>query len=207
MVWHLADIQLLLVLTTTLLNFTFPKIVIQYKKLPNEVCKYYIRSYFYTCQFCSVIQSCLTLCGHMDCSTPGLPVHHQLLEPNQTHVHWVGDATQPSHPLLSPSPPTSNLSQHQGLFQWVKSSHEVAKVLEFQLPMNTQNWSPLGWAGWTSLQYKGLSRVFSNTTVQKHQFFSAQLSSQSNSQRNVNRTSLVEVLIDLLWCKKAIKRS
>ena len=64
MVWHLADIQLLLVLTTTLLNFTFPKIVIQYKKLPNEVCKYYIRSYFYTCQFCSVIQSCLTLQSH-----------------------------------------------------------------------------------------------------------------------------------------------
>ena len=158
-------------------------------------------------KFSSVTQSCLTLWDPMNCSMPGLPVYHQLPEITQTHVHWVGDATQPSHPLPSPSPPAPNSSQHQGLFQWVRSSHEVAKVLEFQLPMNTQNWSPLGWAGWTSLQYKGLSRVFSNTTVQKHQFFSAQLSSQSNSQRNVNRTSLVEVLIDLLWCKKAIKRS
>jgi len=66
-------------------------------------------------------------------STPGLPVHHQLLESIQTHVHWVGDAIQPSHPLLSPSPTASNLSQHQGLFQWVSSSHQVAKVLKFQL--------------------------------------------------------------------------
>ena len=69
----------------------------------------------------------------MDCSTPGLPVHHQPLEFTQTHVHWVGDAIQPPHPLLSPSPPTFNLSQHQGLFKWVSSLHQVAKVLEFQL--------------------------------------------------------------------------
>ena len=69
----------------------------------------------------------------MDCSMPGLPVHYQLPELTQTHVHWVGDAIQPSHPLLSPSPPAFNLSQHQGLFQWVNSSHQVAKVLEFQL--------------------------------------------------------------------------
>ena len=69
----------------------------------------------------------------MDCSTPGFPVHHQLPEFTQTHVHWVGDAIQPSHPLSSPSPPAFNLSQHQGLFQWVSSSHQVAKVLEFQL--------------------------------------------------------------------------
>ena len=69
----------------------------------------------------------------MDGSMPGLPVHHQFLEFAQTHVHWVGDAIQPSQPLLSPSPPTFNLSQHQGLFQWANSSHEVAKVLEFQL--------------------------------------------------------------------------
>ena len=68
----------------------------------------------------------------MDCSTPGLPIHHQLLEFTHTHVHWVGDAIQPSHPLLSPSPPAFNLSQHQGLFKWVSSSHQVAKVLEFQ---------------------------------------------------------------------------
>ena len=114
----------------------------------------------------------------MNPSTPGLPVHHQLPESTQTHVHWVSDAIQPSHSLSSPSPPALNLSQHQGLFKWVSSSHQVAKVLEFQLqlPMNTQDWSPLGWTGWISLQSKGLSRVFSNTTVQKHQFFGAQLS-------------------------------
>ena len=84
-------------------------------------------------QFSSVAQSCPTLCDPMNCSTPGLPVHHQLLEFTQTHVHWVSDAIQPSHPLLSPSPPAPNPSQHQSLFQWVNSSHEVAKVLEFQL--------------------------------------------------------------------------
>ena len=84
-------------------------------------------------QFSSVAQSCLTLCDPMDCSMPDFPVHHQLLEFTQTHVHCIGDAIQPSHPLLSPSPPTFNLSQHQGLFQWVNSSHEAAKVLEFQL--------------------------------------------------------------------------
>ena len=84
-------------------------------------------------QFSSVAQSCPTLCDPMSCSTPGLPVHHQLPEFTQTHVHRVGDAIQPSHPLLSPSPPALNRSQHQSLFQWVNSSHEVAKVLEFQL--------------------------------------------------------------------------
>ena len=84
-------------------------------------------------QFSSVIQACPTLCNPMNRSTPGLPVHHQLLDFTQTHVHWVGDAIQPSHPLLSPSPPAPNPSQHQSLFQWVSSSHEVAKVLEFQL--------------------------------------------------------------------------
>ena len=83
-------------------------------------------------QFSSVTQSCPTLCDPMDSSTPGLPIHHQLPESTQTHVHWVGDAIQPSHPLSSPSP-ALNLSQHQGLFQWVNSSHQVAKVLEFQL--------------------------------------------------------------------------
>ena len=81
----------------------------------------------------SVTQSCSTLCDSMNCSTPGLPVHHQLPESTQTHVHWVDNAIQPSHPLSSPSPPSLNLSQHQGLFQWVSSSHQVAKVLEFRL--------------------------------------------------------------------------
>ena len=84
-------------------------------------------------QFSSVAQSCLTVCDPMNRSMPGLPVHHQLPEFAQTHVHRVSDAIQPSHPLSSPSPPAPNPSQHQSLFQWVNSSHEVAKVLEFQL--------------------------------------------------------------------------
>ena len=84
-------------------------------------------------QFSSVTQSCPTVCDPMNCSTPGLPVHHQLPEFTQTHVHRVGDAIQPSHPLSSPSPPAHNPSQHQGLFQGVSSSHQVAKALEFQL--------------------------------------------------------------------------
>ena len=84
-------------------------------------------------QFSSVAQPCPTLCDPMNCSTPGLPVHHQLPEFTQTHVHWVSDAVQASHPLLSPFPPAPQPLQHQSLFQWVTSSHEVAKVLEFQL--------------------------------------------------------------------------
>ena len=92
-------------------------------------------------QFSSVAQSCLTLWDPVDCSMPGPPVHHQLLESTQTHVHWVSDAIQPFHPLLSPSPPALNLSHHQGLFQWVSSSHEVAKVLEFQLQHQSFQWT------------------------------------------------------------------
>ena len=84
-------------------------------------------------QFSSVTQLCLTLCNPMDCSKLGFPVHHQLPQLTQTHVHWVSDAIQPSHPLSSPSPPDFSLSQPQGHFQWVSSSHQVAKVLEFQL--------------------------------------------------------------------------
>ena len=91
-------------------------------------------------QSSSVAQSCLTLCDPMDRSTPGLPVHHQLPEFAQTHVHWVGDAIQPSHPLSSPSPPAFNLSQHQGLFHSVSSLHQVAKVLEFQLQHQSFQW-------------------------------------------------------------------
>ena len=91
-------------------------------------------------QFSSVAQSCLTLCDPMDCSTPGLPVHHQLPEFTQTHAHWFGDAIQPSHPLLSPSPPAFSLSQHQGLFKSINSSHQVAKVLEFQLQHQSFQW-------------------------------------------------------------------
>ena len=228
----------------------------------------------------SVAQLCLILCNPMNHSTPGLPVCHQLLESTQIHVHWVGDTIQPSQPLLSPSPPAFNLSQYQGLFKWVSSLHQEAKVLEFQLqhqsfqwtprtvllcsvqvsclvmfdslqphglqytsppcpsptpracsnscplsrwchqtilssvvcfssclqsfpvsrsfqmsqvfasgslnigasasasvlPMNIQDWFALELTGWISLLSKGLSRVFSNTTVQKHQVFGVQLS-------------------------------
>jgi len=88
----------------------------------------------------SVAQLCLTLCDPMDCSMPGFPVNHQLPELVQTHAHWVSDAIQPAHPLSPPSPPAFNLSQHQGLFQWVSSSHQVAKVLEFQLQHQAFQW-------------------------------------------------------------------
>ena len=91
-------------------------------------------------QFSSVAQSCLTLCDPMDCSMPGHLVHHQLPEFTQTHVHRVGDAIQPSHPLSPPSPPVVNLSQYQGLFQWVSSSHQVARILEYQLQHQSFQW-------------------------------------------------------------------
>ena len=97
---------------------------------------------FNSVQLSSVTQLCPTLCNPMDCSTPALPVHHQLPEFTQTHVHWVGDAIQPSHPLSSPSPPALNLSQHQGLFQWFSSLHQVAKVLELQFQHQSFQWTP-----------------------------------------------------------------
>ena len=109
------------------------------------------KTVFHTHQFSSATKSCLTLCNPMNCSTPGLPVHHQLLESTQTYVHWVSDAIQPSRPLSSRSPPALNLSQHQGLFQWVNSSHQVAKVLEFQLQHQSFQWTPR-----TDLLYDGL---------------------------------------------------
>ena len=127
-----------------------------------------------------VTQLCLTLCDPMDCNTPGFPVHHQLPELTQTHVLWGGDAIQPYHPLSSASPPAFNLSQHQGLFQWdpfFRSGGQSIGVSASTsvVPMNIQDWFPLGWTGWISLQSKGRSRVFFNTTVQKHQFFSAHI--------------------------------
>ena len=128
-----------------------------------------------------VAQSCLTLCDPMNCSTPGIPVHHQLLEFTQTHVHWVSDAIQPSHPLSCPqSLPASESFPMSELFAWGGQGTGVSALASF-LPKKSQGWSPLEWTGWISLQSKGLSRVFSNTTVQEHQFFSAQPSSQSNS--------------------------
>ena len=136
-------------------------------------------------QFSSVAQSCLTLSDPMNCSMPGLPVHHQLPEFTQTHVHRVGDAIQPSHPLSSPSPPARSPSQKRDfpmsqLFAWGGQSTGVSASASFP-PKKSQGWSPSEWTRWISLQSKGLSRVFSNATVQKHQFFGAQLSSQSNS--------------------------
>ena len=129
---------------------------------------------------CSVAQLCLTLYNPMDCSTPGFPVLHHLLELAQTHVHWVGDAIQPqpSHPWSSPSPPAVSLFFHQNLFQWACSSHQLARSIRASasapvLPVNIQDWFPLGLTGLISSQFKGLSRVFSNTTVQRQQLFGA----------------------------------
>ena len=119
-------------------------------KYPNSILSCALKNRNFSFQFSSVAQWCLTLCDPTKCSTPGLPVHHQLPELTQTQVHWVGDAIQSFHPLSSPFPPTFHLSQHQDLFKWVSSLHQVAKVLEFQvqqsvLPMNIQDWSSLGW--------------------------------------------------------------
>ena len=136
-------------------------------------------------QFSSVAQSCLTLCDHMDCSTPGLPVHHQLLEFTQTHVHRVSDAIQPSHPLPSSSPPAPNPSQHQSLFPESTLRMRWPKYWSFSFSISPSKEDPglisfrMDWLD--LLQSKGLSRVFSNTTVQKHQFFGAQPSLWSNS--------------------------
>ena len=131
----------------------------------------------------SVQFSRVRLCDPMNCSTPGLPVHHQLLEFTQTDAHRVGDAIQPSHPVVPYSscpqslPATVSSNESPFRMRWPKywsfsfsPSNDVLPRTSV-LPMNTQDWSPLGWTGWISLQSKGLSRVFSNTTVQKHQFF------------------------------------
>ena len=130
--------------------------------------------------YISSVQSRPTLCEPMDHSTSGLPVHYQLPEFTQTCLHWVGDAIQPFHPLSSPSPLAFSLSQHQGfskepvlLIRWPKHWSFSFSIV---LLMNIQGWFPLGLTVLISLQSKGLSRVFSNTTVQKHQLFIAQLS-------------------------------
>ena len=136
-------------------------------------------------QFGSVSQSCPTLCDPMNCSTPGLLVHHQLPELTQTHVHWVGDAIQPSHPLSSPSPPALSLSQHQSLFKWVTSSHQVAKVLEFQLTIIPSNEHPglisfrMNWLDLLAVQgtLKSLQHHSSKASILwRSAFFTVQLS-------------------------------
>ena len=138
------------------------------------------------CSCCfSVAQSCPTLCDPMNCSTPGFPVHHHLLELAQTHVHWVGD---PSNHLTLCRPllllPSVFLSNRIFLTSRLFASGGQsigASASASVLPMNIQDWFPLGWTGWISLQSKGLSRVFSNATVQKHQFFGTQSSLWFNS--------------------------
>ena len=138
-------------------------------------------------QFSSVTQSCPALCNPMDCSMPGFPVHHQLPEFTQTHAHWVSDAIQPFiSSYVVPFPSHRQSFPASGPFlvsQFFASGGQNigASASVWILPMNTQDWSPLGWTGWISLQSKGLSRVFPNTTGQKQQCFSAQLSLQSNS--------------------------
>ena len=135
-------------------------------------------------QLSSVAQSCLILCDPMNCSMPGLPVHHQLLEFTQTHVSpWCHPAISSSVVPFSSCPqslPASESSPMSQLFTWGGQNIGVSASTPV-LPMNTQDWSPLAWTGWISLQSKGLSRVFSNTTIQKYQFFGSQPSSQSNS--------------------------
>ena len=136
------------------------------------------KTFYNSVQFSSVTQLCPTLCDSTDCSMPGLPVQHQLQEFTQTHVHWV-------HPSISSSaiPFSSHLQSFPAsasfqMSQFFTSGAQRIGVsaLASVLPKNIQDWFPLGWTGWISLQSKGLSRVFSNTTVQKHQFFGAQLS-------------------------------
>ena len=151
----------------------------------NELSNYLTYSSLSSVQFISVTQSCLTLCNPMNCRMPGLPVHHQLPEFTDSCP-----LSQRSHPAISssvvpfsscPQPlPASESFPRSQLFTWGGQSTGVSASASF-LPKNTQGWSPLECTGWISLQSKGLSRVFSNTTGQKHQFFGAQLSSQSNS--------------------------
>ena len=139
--------------------------------------KYYKTEKLHWC--CSVTQSCLTRCNTMDCSMPGFPVLHHLPKLAQTHVHWVRDAIQASSSVVPfsclQSCPASESFQMSHFF--ASGGQSIgASASASVLPMNIHDWSPLGWTGWISLQSKGLSRVFSNTTVQKHQFFWAQLS-------------------------------
>ena len=136
-----------------------------------------------------------------------LPVHHQLPEFTQTHVHQVSDTIQTSHPLSSPSPLALNLSQHHGLFKWVSSSHQVAKVLEFQLQHQSFQWSPLEWTGWISLTSKGLSRAFSNTQFKSFNFlvlsflYSPALTSIHDYWKNIalTRQTFVDKIMSLLF--------
>ena len=132
--WFLLGLTGLISLQSKGFSRVFSSTIVQKHQFFSAQPSLWSNSHIHTCQaVSSVAQLCLTLFDPMDCRKPGFPAHHQLLELTQTHVHWIGDAIQPSHPLSSPSPPALNLSQHQSLFQWVSSSHQVAKELEFQL--------------------------------------------------------------------------
>ena len=141
---------------------------------------------------------------------PGVPVLHHLPELAQTHVHQVGDMIQPSHPLWSPSSLAFNLSQHQGLFKdlsqlFTSGGKSIGVSASASvLPMNIQDWFPLGWTGWISLLSKSLSRVFFNTTVQKHQFFCTQLSLYSNSHPYVTTGKTIALTIWTFVGKKCL---
>ena len=156
---------------------------------------YVVNVYFsVSVQFSSAAQSYLTLCDPMNYSIPGLPVHHELLEYTQTHVHWVGDAIQPSHPLSSPSPPAFNLSQHQGLFKWVSSLHQVAKVLDFNFNISPFNEHPrlisfrMDWLDLLVFQgtLKSLLQHHSSkaSILQRSAFFTVQLTSIHDHWKN-----------------------
>ena len=136
--WFQTSFLISAFLMPLLYHTVFCKLSVAAYKWNHTASVFFCVAYFTSVS--SVAQSCLTLCDPMDCSTPGFPVHHQLLELAQTPVHQVGDATQPSHPLLSPSPPAFSLSQHQVIFQLVSSSHQVARVLEFQLQHQSFQW-------------------------------------------------------------------
>ena len=156
--------------------------IIQHLKVKKKwpLCTIYIKTINLALRHhCSITKSCPTICDSMDCSTSDFPVLHWVCSNSCPMSQWY----HPSHLILYR---TLNLSQHQGLFQRVGSLYQVARVLELQLqhqvlPVSIQDWFPLGLTGLISLPSKGLSRVFSNTTVQKHQFFSAQSSLWSNS--------------------------
>ena len=150
----------------------------------------------------SVTQLCLTLWSHGLCM-PGCPVYHQLLELAQMHVHRVGNAIQPSHPLSTPSPPTFNLSQHQGLFQWVSSSHQVAKLLKFQLHHQSFQWIfRIGW--FDLLVFQGSFKSLLQHHIWKHQFFMVQLVYGSNWWNICFRTNFIYDCLDLLFCHDSV---
>ena len=182
--WYFQASELLGLGRTVLCSIAAPMMASSWLLLP-----YFSRYHYFICfsffNCCSIVKSCPTLCNAMNYSLPPFPALHSLQEFAQTHVHWVSDAIQQFHPLLPSSPFTLHLFQHQGLFRWISSSHQVAKVLELQLqhviPMSILCWFPLGLTSLISLLSKGLTRVFTSTTIWKHQFFSAQPSLSSNT--------------------------